>query len=181
MLIESRITATFSSTMPTDQRLLGTSENIRIRGEWGELEGRLSSLLNKGRYGDRPHGKWSSSNTNPSGSPLFDLSFTLLHGTIITSLEVIDQTPVFEKEKHFPEQIDIADEILADAGEGEPLRRVFPVLVDDEISVLLVDLGGSSDRALTEELGKLASFDFVYILPYEPTYHKPPKSISTKP
>ena len=64
--------------------------------------------------------------------------------------------------------------MLADAGEGEPARRVvFPVLVDDEISVLLVDLGGSSDGALTEELGKLASFDFVNILPYEPTYQIP--------
>ena len=55
--------------MPTKQRLIQVSENIRIRGEWGELEGRLSSFLNKGRYGDRPHGNRSSSDTNPSGSP----------------------------------------------------------------------------------------------------------------
>ena len=104
---------------------------------------------------------------------MFDLSFTLLHYQIITFLEEIDQTPFFEEEKHFAEQIDIADEVLADAGEGEPARGVFSVLVDDEISVLLVDLWGSSDRALTEELSKLASLDFVYIIPYEPTYHQP--------
>lgn len=59
--------------------------------------------------------------------------------------------------------------MLADAGEGEAARGVFSVLVDDEVSVLLVDLRGSSDGGLAEELDELASFDFVYVFPYEPT------------
>lgn len=67
---------------------------------------------------------------------------------MITFLEgraKIDQSPFFEEEEHFLKQIDIANEKLADTGEGEPPRSVLSKLVDNEISVLLVNFGGSSD------------------------------------
>lgn len=67
---------------------------------------------------------------------------------MITFLEgraKIDQSPFLEEEEHFLKQIDIANEKLADTGEGEPPRSVLSKLVDNEISVLLVNFGGSSD------------------------------------
>jgi|APAra0007618257_1042622.scaffolds.fasta_scaffold02289_2 hypothetical protein len=57
----------------------------------------------------------------------------------------IDQSPFFEEEKNFLEQIDIANKKLADTGEGESPTSVLSKLIDNEISVLLVNFGGSSD------------------------------------
>lgn len=57
----------------------------------------------------------------------------------------IDQSPLFEEEEDFLKQIDIANEKLADTGEGEPPRSVLSELIDDEISVFHVNFGGSSD------------------------------------
>lgn len=49
---------------------------------------------------------------------MLELNFTLLLIIITFLEEEVDQTPVFEKEKDFTEEIDVADEVLADAGEG---------------------------------------------------------------
>ena len=56
---------------------------------------------------------------------------------------VVDQTPMLQEEEGLVQERDVADQRLAHLGEGEPPRGLFPVLVDDEVSVLFVYLRGS--------------------------------------
>lgn len=63
------------------------------------------------------------------------------------------------------EDSDIADEGLADFGEGEAAGGAFSVFGNDEVAVLLVDLGGPGDGAAVEELLQVALLRLVDVRP----------------
>jgi len=64
---------------------------------------------------------------------------------------------------------DVTDQRFSHFGECEPPGRLFPVLVDDEVSVFFVYLGGSRNRARVEEFLERYSLGFVNFVPREPS------------
>ena len=87
----------------------------------------------------------------------------------------VDEAGGVEEGEDLPEERDVPDERPADLGEGEPARRVLPVLGDDEVAVLAVDPRVPRRRpepgaaGPAEELRQRAALRLVDPVPPEPT------------
>ena len=148
--------------------------NISIRRQRRQIESiphhSTAIITPTRRHSNRLQRIRSRHDPNPIRCPILNPNPPIpLFPRILTAgcTEIDQPTPLQERE-HLVEHTDVADQRFANLRESEPSRRVFPELGDDEVSVVSVYFGRSSEGAPVEELSEVGFLGVVDVVPGEP-------------